>query len=128
VGAAKPNTGVERVDAYLSKVPEPARSTLNQLRAVIRSLVPAEATEEISYGMPVFKYKRPLIGYAAFAEHCSVFPMSATVLTTLKDELKSYRRAIGVSKGAIQFPLDKAVPAGLVKKLVKARLAEIEQK
>ena len=96
---------------------------MNKLREVIRKIVPAEATEGISYGMPVFKYKRPLIGYAAFSDHCSLFPMSASVLAGLKDELKGYK----TSKGTIRFPLDKAMPESLVKKLVKARIAEIEE-
>jgi uncharacterized protein YdhG (YjbR/CyaY superfamily) len=123
VGVAKSEFDATHVDEYLSKVPEPARSVLNELRAVIRAVVPAGATEGISYGMPVFKHKRPLIGYAAFSDHYSLFPMSATVLTTLKDDLKSYE----TTKGAIRIPMDKTVPASLVRKLVRARLAEIEQ-
>ena len=63
----------EGVDSYLAAVPEPARTTLEKVRAVIRSAVPAEATEGISYGMPAFRYKGALVGYAAFKEHCSFF-------------------------------------------------------
>ena len=112
------------VDEYLAGVPEPARSTLNKMRAVIRSAVPAEATEAISYGMPAFKYKGPLVGYAAFSDHCSFFPMNPAVIEAFKDELKGYE----TSKGTIRFALDKPMPAALVKKLVKARLAENESK
>jgi uncharacterized protein YdhG (YjbR/CyaY superfamily) len=110
------------VDEYLDGVPEPARSTLNRVRSAIRSAAPPEATEVISYGMPAFRYKKPLLGYAAFAKHCSLFPMSATVIQTLRKELEGFE----TSKGTIRFPVDKPPSAALVKKLVKARLAEIE--
>ncbi len=112
------------VEEYLAAVPEPARSTLNKVRAAIRAAAPAEATEGLSYGMPAFKLKKPLAGYAAYAGHCSYFPMSGGVTETLKSELKGYE----TSKGGIRFPLDKPLPAALVKKLVKARMAEIEGK
>lgn len=110
------------VDEYLAKVPEPARSTLQKVRAAIRSVAPPEATEAIGYGMPTFRYKRPLAGYAAFPDHCSLFPMSATVIEELKDELRNYE----TSKGTIRFAVDKPLPAALIRKIVKARLAEIE--
>ena len=112
------------VDKYLAGVPEPARTTLNKVRAVIRAAVPPEATEGISYGMPAFQYKGGLIGYAAFKNHCSLFPMSAALIDELEDELAKYR----TSKGTLQFPLDKPFPATLLKKLVKARVAQNEAK
>ena len=112
------------VDEYLAGVPEPARSTLNKVRAAIRAAAPAEATEAISYQMPAFRYKGALVAYAAFSKHCSFFPMSAALLDAFQDELGNYR----TSKGTIQFPLDKPLPAALVKKLVKARVAQNEAK
>ena len=108
------------VDSYLAKVPEPARTTLQRVRATIRSVVPKEATEGISYGMPAFRYKGALVGYAAFKDHCSFFPMQASLIDQMKDELKSYRTA----KGTLQFPQDKPLPAALLKKMVKLRIAE----
>jgi uncharacterized protein YdhG (YjbR/CyaY superfamily) len=111
------------VDEYLAGVPEPARSTLKKTRATIRSVAPADATEAISYQMPAFKYKGMLLWYAAFADHCSLFP-GASVIAAFKDELKGY----STSKGSIRFPLDKPLPAALVKKLVKARVAENKRK
>jgi uncharacterized protein YdhG (YjbR/CyaY superfamily) len=121
---AKPGTRApETVDEYLAGVPEPARSTLQKIRATIRSAAPAEATEVISYGMPAFKHTRLLMWYAAFADHCSLFP-GASVIAAFKDELKGYTLA----KGTIRFPTDKPLPAALVKKLVKARIAENEGK
>ena len=108
------------VDLYLANVPEPARSTLEKMRAVIRSAVPAEASEGLSYGMPAFHYKGALVGYAAFKHHCSFFPMQASLIDEMQDELKGYR----TSKGTLQFAPDKPLPATLVKKMVKARVFE----
>ena len=111
-------------DEYLATVPEPARSTLNKIRATIRSVVPAEATEAISYGMPSFKYKGALVWYAAFSDHCSFFPGSGRVIAAFQDELKKFQ----TSKGTIRFPADKPLSAALVKKIVKARIAENERR
>ncbi|MFZ0955590.1 MAG: DUF1801 domain-containing protein [Candidatus Sulfotelmatobacter sp.] len=110
------------VEEYLAAVPEPARSTLKKVRAVIRSVVPKGTTEVISYGIPTFRYKRGLVAFAAFRDHCSFFPLGASVLDGFKQELEEFR----VSKGTLHFPLDKALPAALVKKIVKARIAQNE--
>lgn len=118
---AKPHRAPTTVDAYLAGVSEPARGTLNKIRTAIRSAVPPEATEIISYKIPAFKHKRVLIWFAAFSNHCSLFP-TAAVIEEFKNELKGYT----LSKGTIQFPTDKPLPAALVKKMVKARLAQIE--
>jgi uncharacterized protein YdhG (YjbR/CyaY superfamily) len=115
------NEGTSDVDAYLAKVPEPARSTLERVRAVVRSAVPKGATELLSYGMPAFRHNgRTVVAYGAFKNHCSFFPMQASLTDAMMDELKNYR----TSKGTLQFPVDKPLPAGLLKKMVKARLAE----
>ena len=118
--AAPPTT----IDEYLETVPEPARTTLEKVRAVIRATVPAEATETISYRIPTFHYKKGLVAFAAFKNHCSFFPMSYAVIQTYAAELAKYK----TSKGTIQFPLDKPLPATLIRKMVKARLAEVEAK
>jgi uncharacterized protein YdhG (YjbR/CyaY superfamily) len=120
---AKGKGAPKTVDAYLARVPEPARSTLNKIRAAIRSAAPREATETISYGIPAFKYNGVLVWFAAFSDHCSLFP-TAAVIETFKNELKGF----SISKGTIQFPTDKPLPAALVKKMVKARVAQIESK
>lgn len=111
------------VDEYLADVPEPARSTLNKVRAAVRSAVPPEATEVISYRIPAFKYKVVLLWYAAFAKHCSLFP-TGSVIAAFQKELEGYP----TSKGTIQFPIDKPLPAALVRKMVKARMADVEKK
>jgi uncharacterized protein YdhG (YjbR/CyaY superfamily) len=121
---AKGNVVPKNVDEYLAGVPEPARSTLHKIRAAIRSAVPPEATEAIWYRIPTFKYKGPLVGFAAFSNHCSLFPMSLSVMQEFKDELKGF----STSKGTIRFPVDKPLAAALVKKLVKARIAQNEHK
>ncbi len=108
------------VDEYLANVPEPARSTLKRIRAVIRSVVPAETTEVISYGMPMFKYNGMLVGYAAFKNHCSLFPTGSGVIKKFEKELKGF----ATSKGTIQFPSDKPLPDAVLKKIVKTRVAE----
>jgi uncharacterized protein YdhG (YjbR/CyaY superfamily) len=114
---------LQTVDDYLALVPEPARSTLQRMRTAIRSAVPAETTEAISYGIPAFNYKGPLVWFAAFSNHCSFFP-TASVIKAFKNDLKGYK----TSEGTIHFPVDKPLPAALVKKMVKARLAEKAQK
>jgi uncharacterized protein YdhG (YjbR/CyaY superfamily) len=113
----------ETVDEYLSRIPEPARTTLNKVRAVIRSVAPPEATEVISYGIPTFKYKGMLASFAAFSDHCSLFPGSGPTIA-FKKELKNFE----TSKGTIRFAPDKPLPATLLKKMVKARIAENERK
>ena len=123
-GAASRGKGAPKtVDAYLARVPEPARGTLNKIRAAIRSAAPREATEIISYGIPAFKYEGVLVWFAAFSDHCSLFP-TAAVIEMFKNELKGF----SISKGTIQFPTDKPLPAALVKKMVKARVAQIQSK
>ena len=118
-GSAAP----KNIDEYLATVPEPARGTLKKIRAAIQSVVPREATETISYGMPAFKHNGVLVWFAAFSKHCSFFP-TASVIEAFKHELKGY----STSKGTIQFPTDKPLPAALVKKLVKARIDQTGKK
>ncbi|HTA48597.1 MAG TPA: DUF1801 domain-containing protein [Verrucomicrobiae bacterium] len=111
------------VDEYLERVPEPARATLNKVRAVIRSVAPSEATEGISYGIPTFKYKGMLASFAAFSDHCSLFPGAGPTIE-FKNELKNFQ----TSKGTIRFAPNKPLAAALLKRLVKARVAENERK
>src|ERR1700756_4547836 len=119
----KPSTAPKTIDDYLAGVPEPPHSTLQKVRAAIRSAVPAAATETISYKIPAFRHGQVIIWFAAFANHCSLFP-TGRIIEMFKDDLKPYT----LSKGTIQFPIDKPLPAPLVKKMVKARLAQIAAK
>jgi uncharacterized protein YdhG (YjbR/CyaY superfamily) len=108
------------VDEYLAGTPEPARSTLQHIRKVIQSVVPKETTEVISYRIPMFKFNGMLVGYAAFAKHCSLFPTGSGVIEKFAKELKGY----STSRGTIQFPPDKPLPDALIKKIVKERVKE----
>ncbi len=110
------------IDEYLAGIPEPARTTLGKVCAAIRAAVPEGTEEAIVYRMPGFKYKGPLIGFLAHAKHCGLYLMSGAVLDGFQKEVAAYETA----KGTIRFPLDKPLPAALVKKLVKARVAENE--
>jgi uncharacterized protein YdhG (YjbR/CyaY superfamily) len=96
---------------------------LNKVRAVIRSVAPSEATEGISYGIPTFKYKGMLASFAAFSDHCSLFPGAGPTIE-FKNELKNFQ----TSKGTIRFAPNKPLAAALLKRLVKARVAENERK
>ena len=111
------------VDEYLARVREPARSSLGKMRAAIRSVVPREATEVISYRIPAFRHNVVLVWYAAFADHVSLFP-TASVIEAFKDELAELK----TSKGTIRFPTDRPLPVALIKRIVKARVAQAESK
>lgn len=111
------------VDEYLKAVPEKKRAVLEKLRKTIQSVVPT-AEEGISYQMPVFKYKGPLVSYAAFKNHCSLFPWNSTLIKNFSEELKPYETA----KGTIRFTVEKPLPVALVKKLIKERMKENELK
>jgi uncharacterized protein YdhG (YjbR/CyaY superfamily) len=121
--ASKSRIAPKNVDEYLAGIPESSRSTFNKMRAAIRSAVPPQAAEIISYRIPAFKDKGVLVSFAAFSKHCSLFP-TAAVIEAFKDELKGF----STSKGTIHFPTDKPLPTPLVKKLVKARVAQNESK
>jgi len=93
------------------------------MREAIRSVVPREAVEVISYRMPAFKQGRVFVWYAAFVDHVSLFP-GGSVLARFEEDLADFK----TSKGTIQFPLDRSLPTALIKRIVRARVAEIEHK
>lgn len=108
-------------DDYLAAVAEPARTTLEKVRKMIRAAAP-EATETISYRLPTFKYKgKPLVALGASKDHCAFYLMSY-VPPELEADLEKY----DTGKGTIRFPADKPLPAALVRKLVKARIAQVQ--
>ena len=113
-----------KIDDYLATLSADRRAALEKLRKSIHSAVP-EAEECIAYGIPAFRWNgKSVAGFSASQEHCSYFPMSGSVVAALQEELKKYDS----SKGTIRFPASKPLTAALVKKLVKARMAEIEGK
>ena len=109
------------VDEYISTQPEAVRPKLEQVRAAIRRAVP-EALEGIGYRMPGYKlHGRPMLYFAGFKEHYSLFAASGTFFSALEDELRGYE----LRKGTIHFPLDKPVPVKLISRIAKLRAAGI---
>jgi uncharacterized protein YdhG (YjbR/CyaY superfamily) len=114
--ATKPHT----VDEYLAGLSPANRTALQKVRRAILAAAP-EAEECISYGMPAFRLNGKLIaGFKAAASHCSFYPMSGDTVATLKADLGAY----DTSRGTIRFPARAGLPATLVRKLVKTRIAE----
>lgn len=109
------------IDDYLSALPADKRAALERLRQTIRAAAP-QAEECISYGIAAFRHQGLLVGLGATRNHCAFYLMSATVLDQFKDAVEGY----DVSKGTIRFQSDQPVPAALVRRLVKARIAENE--
>lgn len=95
----------------------------NKVVASPKNALARTVDDYLAAEIPAFKYKEVLVWYAAFSDHCSLFPTVA-VIEKFKDELKPFRK----SKGTIQFPIDKPLPASLIKKMVRARVAEVEAK
>jgi uncharacterized protein YdhG (YjbR/CyaY superfamily) len=121
--APKIKAAPANVDAYLARVPTGSRGAFEKMRAAVRSAVPKDAVETISYGIPAFRDGKILVWFAVFADHCSLFP-TAAVIAEFENDLKRY----SVSKGTVRFPADKPLPIALIKKLVKARVAQIASK
>jgi uncharacterized protein YdhG (YjbR/CyaY superfamily) len=108
----------KQVLAHLSKVTQPQKATLLELRKTILEIIP-EAEEVISYGFPGYRINGKIIcGFDAFKNHCSFFPHSSLVIPELEKELVNYK----TSKGALQFAIDKPLPKSLVRKLIKTRI------
>lgn len=112
----------ETIDAYLAQVDAEKRDALQALREAVQAIVP-EAVEGFSYGMPALRVNgRPLIAFAAAKNHCSLYPMSPAVIEQYQVELADFE----TSKGTIRFSPERPIPADLLRKLVAARLAEIQ--
>jgi uncharacterized protein YdhG (YjbR/CyaY superfamily) len=116
--AAKP----KNIDEYLAALSDDKRAALEKLRKTIKAVAP-EAEECISYGLAAFRQNGMLVAFGATANHCAFYLMSSSMVETYKDELQDYE----TSKGTIRFQADKPLPVALVKKLVKARMAENEE-
>jgi uncharacterized protein YdhG (YjbR/CyaY superfamily) len=113
----------QEVDAYLAKVEEPKRRTLQRLRKTILSLVP-EAQEVISYQVPAFRVEGGMVaGFAAFKNHLSYLPFSGSVLPPLEAEIAGYTHTVS----ALHLPIDRPLPRTLVKKLIDVRLGQIRE-
>lgn len=112
------------VDSYLAALPEQTRAALERLRAAIKAAAP-NATETISYEIPTYKHNgRMLMSFAAFKDHCSIFPIGEGIVDGLKGELEGRAKRFG--KATLRFSPTKPLPAALVRRLVKARMAEAD--
>ncbi len=112
--------GSAEVDAYIARWPEPTKKALTKLRGMIRKALP-EAVEGISYGLPTYTLGKHVIGFGGAAKHCAIYPMSGSVIEQLSEALAAY----STSKGTIRFAPETGIPAALLKRIIKARLAEI---
>jgi uncharacterized protein YdhG (YjbR/CyaY superfamily) len=116
-----PAAADDLVEAYYAAQPEPQRTTLLAMRAVLARLLP-EADQVLSYGVPTFKLRgKGVAGLAGYAAHCGYLPMSGSVTATLADQLAGY----SVTKGSVRVPADQPLPGELIEALVDARLAEL---
>ncbi|TLZ62454.1 MAG: DUF1801 domain-containing protein [Methanobacteriota archaeon] len=107
------------IDEYLARVPPKFRPALERLRNTIKAAAP-EAEEVISYSMPAFRQNGMLVYFAAFEDHCSLFVASEKIRRQFSAELKPFR----AGKGTLRFTPDRPIPAGLVARIVKLRVAE----
>jgi uncharacterized protein YdhG (YjbR/CyaY superfamily) len=114
--AAKPKT----IDEYLGALSNEQRSALTKIRRAIESAAP-DAEGCVSYGLAAYRHRgRMLVAFGAKAGHCAFYPMSSTIVPAMRDDLAGY----DTSTGTIRFPATKPLPAALVRKLVKAKIAE----
>jgi uncharacterized protein YdhG (YjbR/CyaY superfamily) len=117
-------TEIKSVDAYIASYPEAVQRVLKRVRSIIRRALPG-AEEAISYGIPTYKWQgRPVLYFAGWKGHYSLYPSGDHLVAAFKDELAPY----AVSKGTIRFPLSEPVPAKLVEGIAKFRAKEAAQR
>jgi uncharacterized protein YdhG (YjbR/CyaY superfamily) len=110
----------EEIGAYLEPLPDEIRSALERVRNIIRETVP-ECTERVSYGIPIFRLQRDLVGISAQKGHCSLHSMSPPLMSAMSEELEGFR----VSGATIHFTPERPLPAELVDKIVRERIKEL---
>jgi len=115
-------SGSQSIDQYIASFPPETRVLLEQMRTIIRKAAP-QAEEVISYQMPAYKQDGMLVYFAGYPKHIGFYPTGSGI-AAFKKEIAAYKN----SKGAVQFPLDKRLPAGLITKMVKFKLKENREK
>jgi uncharacterized protein YdhG (YjbR/CyaY superfamily) len=116
------NQDYKNIDEYIASFPNEVQERLQKLRATIRKAAP-DAEEAIKYGIPTYVWKRNLIHFAAYKNHIGLYP-GPKAIANFKDELSKYK----LSKGTVQFPLDKPIPSGLITKITKFNLKAIRDR
>jgi uncharacterized protein YdhG (YjbR/CyaY superfamily) len=117
-------TGFKSVDEYIASQPDTVQGILERVRSTIRKAVPG-AAEVISYKIPAYKlHGSPVLYFAGWKQHYSVYPATERVIATFKDELASYQ----VNKGTIRFPLSQPVPVKLIGEIAKFRVKEVAER
>ncbi len=119
-----PLMSAAEIDAYLAPLPEPKRSTLEEMRRRILAELP-DAEQGLSYGMPVFRQGgRPVAGLAAFKDHLSYLPHSGSVLAAVADDLEGFER----TAGSLHFAIDEPLPVPLIRRLIEVKLRLLEDR
>jgi uncharacterized protein YdhG (YjbR/CyaY superfamily) len=123
-GAPIAKTGFNSVDEYIASQPEAVQGILKRVRSTIRQAVPG-SEEVISYKIPTYKlHGRPVLYFAGWSQHYSLYPATDRVVAAFKDDLAPYK----VNKGTIRFPLSQPVPVKLIERIAKFRAKEIAER
>ena len=112
----------QEIDAYLAALPEDIRTSLERVRRIVREIAP-ESTERVSYGIPIFRLEKDLVGMSAQENHCSLHTMSPPLMEAMAEELKEM--GVKVSGATIQFTPQDPLPAELVERIVRQRMVEM---
>jgi len=123
MGTRTEGAGRKTVDGYLASLPPDRRAVLEALRGTIRALAP-DAEERISYGIPTFFHHGGLVAFHAAKGHCSLHLMSRALAVSMRDDLKGYEMTVAT----VHLPYDRPLPFALIKRIVKARLRENEER
>jgi uncharacterized protein YdhG (YjbR/CyaY superfamily) len=111
----------EEIDAYLAALSDDVQGSLERVRSIIRETAP-ECTERVSYGIPIFRLRKDLVGMSVHKNHCSLHSMSPPLMKAMAEELKGVR----VSGATVHFTPEDPLPQELVERIVRERMKEVE--
>jgi uncharacterized protein YdhG (YjbR/CyaY superfamily) len=112
----------EEINAYLADLPDEVRSSLERVRGIVRAVAP-ECTERVSYGIPIFRLGKYLVGLSAQKDHCSLHSMSPQLMKAMAEELKG--EGVKVSGATVHFTPKDPLPRELVERIVRERIKEL---